>query len=169
MPRRHRHRAQVLTQAVDGRVFVGDAVCTTNPAAGRGVTTSLLQARELLRLLDGDSRDFSSTALAFDAWCADNVRPWFEDHVYWDADAARRWDGGDVDTMRRLPTDLILARSDVDKSLMPVIGPFLSMDAQPSSLDAIEPGIRAEYAAGWRPKPSPGPCRDELAEIIAAA
>jgi hypothetical protein len=43
------------------------------------------------------------------------------------------------------------------------------MDAQPSSLDAIEPGIRAEYAAGWRPKPSPGPCRDELAEIIAAA
>jgi len=39
--------------ALLGLVFVGDAVCTTNPALGRGVTTSLLQARELLRLLEG--------------------------------------------------------------------------------------------------------------------
>jgi 2-polyprenyl-6-methoxyphenol hydroxylase-like FAD-dependent oxidoreductase len=155
--------------AVDGLVFVGDAVCTTNPAAGRGVTTSLLQARELLRLLDADSRDFSSIAMAFDAWCAENIRPWFEDHVYWDADVVRRWAGGDVDPTRRLPTDLILARSDVDKSLMPVVGPFLGMDALPSTLDRIEPAVRAEYAAGWRPTMVPGPSRDELAEIISAA
>jgi 2-polyprenyl-6-methoxyphenol hydroxylase-like FAD-dependent oxidoreductase len=155
--------------AVDGLLFVGDAVCTTNPTAGRGVSTSLLQARELLRLLDADSRDLSSTALAFDAWCAEYIRPWYEDHVYWDADVVRRWAGGGIDTTRRLPTDLILARSDVDKSLMPVIGPFLSMDALPSSLDPIEPAVRAEYAAGWRPTTAPGPTRDELAEIISAA
>ena len=155
--------------AVDGLFFLGDTVCTTNPAAGRGVTTSLLQARELLRLLDADSRDFTATSLAFDAWCVENIRPWYDDHVYWDADTVRRWSGGDVDVTRRLPTDLILARSDVDKSLMPVVGPFLGMDAPPSSLDAIEPSVRAAYAEGWRPKPSDGPLRDELADIIASA
>jgi hypothetical protein len=69
---------------------------------------------------------------------------------------------------RRLPTDLILAASDVDQGLMPVIGPFLSMDALPSSLDAIEPQIRAKYAEGWRPKPADGPSCDELDALIAA-
>jgi 2-polyprenyl-6-methoxyphenol hydroxylase-like FAD-dependent oxidoreductase len=154
--------------AVDGLIFVGDAVCTTNPSAGRGVATSLLQARELLRLLDANSRDCASTSLAFDEWCTRNIRPWYDDHVYWDADMTRRWAGGDVDPTRRLPTDLILARSDVDKSLMPVIAPFLSMDALPQTLDAIEPGIRAEYAAGWRPTPTVGPTHAELVEFISA-
>ena len=39
-------------------VSVGDAVCTTTPNFGRGITTSLLQAQELLRLVDehGDGR-----------------------------------------------------------------------------------------------------------------
>jgi hypothetical protein len=51
---------------------------------------------------------------------------------------------------------------------MPVIGPFLSMDAPPSSLDAIEPQIRSKYAEGWRPKPADGPSCDELDALIAA-
>ena len=38
-----------------GLYFVGDAVCTTTPTFGRGMATSLLQARELLRLIDTDS------------------------------------------------------------------------------------------------------------------
>ena len=37
---------------VHGLIFVGDAVLTTNPAAGRGVTTSMMQARQLLAILD---------------------------------------------------------------------------------------------------------------------
>jgi hypothetical protein len=61
-----------------------------------------------------------------------------------------------------------LARSDVDRSLMSTIGPFLGMDAMPSSLDAIEPLVRAEYAAGWRPTLADGPTRDELVELVSA-
>ena len=74
-----------------GRViYAGDAVCTTDPAAGRGVTTSLLQARQLIGLLAEHSRDLTSCSLAFDSWCAANIKPWFDDHVYWDADLIRR-------------------------------------------------------------------------------
>ena len=43
-----------------GLVFVGDSVCTTNPTLGRGVTTSLLQARALLRLLDEHPHDLQT-------------------------------------------------------------------------------------------------------------
>ena len=35
-----------------GLISVGDAVCTTTPLAGRGVTLGLLQARELVRVLE---------------------------------------------------------------------------------------------------------------------
>ena len=42
---------------LDGLIFVGDAVCTTNPAAGRGVATSMMQAQQLLGLLDEHGRD----------------------------------------------------------------------------------------------------------------
>ena len=35
-----------------GLISVGDAVCTTTPLAGRGVTLALMQARELVRILD---------------------------------------------------------------------------------------------------------------------
>ena len=38
--------------ALPGLIFVGDAVCTTTPTAGRGVATSLMQAQQLLFLLD---------------------------------------------------------------------------------------------------------------------
>ena len=44
-----------------GLVFLGDRVCTTNPAAGRGVTTSLMQARRLVELLDEHGADHETT------------------------------------------------------------------------------------------------------------
>ena len=152
-----------------GLVFVGDAVCTTNPAVGRGITTSLLQARELLHLLDHDSDDLAGTTLAFDAWCAENIAPWFEDHVYWDAEQARRWGGGDVDLTRPLPSDLIVAATEADPSLFPLVGPYLGMRALPASLDAARPRVHEIYASGWRPPVPEGPTRDELAELVAAA
>jgi len=61
--------------ALDGLIYAGDAVCTTNPAAGRGVTTSLLQARQLISLLGDHRRDLTSCSLAFDRWCAGHIRP----------------------------------------------------------------------------------------------
>ena len=52
------------TVALPGLIFVGDSVCTTNPALGRGITTSLLQARELLRLVEEDPHDVTAHAPA---------------------------------------------------------------------------------------------------------
>jgi len=155
--------------ALDGLIFAGDSVCTTNPAAGRGVTTSLLQARQLISLLEEHGRDLTSCSLAFDSWCADHIRPWFEDHVYWDTDLIRRWSGQDVDLTRPLPPDLIIAAAQADPEIATITWPYQAMLALPSSLDAVQARARAIYATGWRPPMPPGPARDELADLVTAA
>jgi hypothetical protein len=144
-------------------------VCTTNPAAGRGVTTSLLQARQLIALLEVHGLDFTSCSLAFDYWCSRHIKPWFEDHVSWDADLIRRWSGHDVDLTRPLPPDLIMAAAQADPGIAEVAGPYQAMLALPSSLDAVQARARDIYATGWRPPMPPGPTRDELASLVTAA
>ena len=125
-----------------GMVSVGDAVCTTTPLAGRGVTLALAQARALIRALDHHGTDTDSATVQFDQWCTENIRPWFDDHVYNDADRLRRWAGGDVDVTRRLPSDLIVAaatNASADDALRTAVGPYARMDALPAILDAVEP------------------------------
>ncbi len=155
-----------------GLVAVGDSVSTTNPAAGRGVAIGLLQARRLVALLDehvvaGDGSDAESAALAFDAWCEEQVRPWFADHVACDAALLRRWAGEDVDLTGPLPSDLVCAATAVDPSLLRVVGPYWGMRVLPAALAAVEPRAREVYASGWRPPVPAGPTRDELAAIAA--
>lgn len=154
---------------VPGLVVLGDAVCTTNPTAGRGIATSLLQVSTFLELLGEHPGDLAATTLALDAWCTAHIRPWFADHVTVDADLQRRWAGGDVDLDRPLPSDLVVAATEADPSLMRVTGPYLAMNALPASLAAVEPAARAHYASGWRPSVPAGPSRDELAELVGAA
>ena len=154
--------------ALDGLIFVGDAVCTTNPAAGRGIATSLLQSQQLLELLDEHGRDFTSSSLAFDQWCAGNIKPWFTDHVYWDANLLRRWSGEDVDLTRPLPSDLICAAAEAIPELQTIVGPYQAMMTAPNTLAAAEAQARDVYATGWRPPTPPGPTHDELVDIIRA-
>jgi len=155
--------------ALAGLIYAGDAVCTTNPAAGRGVTTSLLQARQLIALLEVHGLDFTFCSLAFDHWCAGHIKPWFDDHVYWDADLIRRWSGQDIDLARPLPPDLIIAAAHADPEIARAAGPYLAMLAPPASLDAVQARARDLYATGWRPPAPPGPTRDELAALVTAA
>ena len=104
-----------------------------------------------------------------DAWCEGTMLPWVADHVAMDQDTMRRWEGGDIDLTRRLPSDLILAAAAADPAIARGIGGYLSMFELPSSLDAVEPLARATYASGWRPPFAAGPTRHELREIVAAA
>lgn len=156
-----------------GLVFLGDAVCTTNPVAGRGVTTSLLQARRLVELVDecasAHGPDFAALSREFDAWCTAQIRPWFDDHVACDLDLARRWAGGDIDLGSPLPSDVICAAAELDPSLWSVVGPYQGMQALPSSLQAIAPRAGEIYAGGWRPTVPDGPSREKLVDLVTAS
>jgi len=117
-------------------------------------------------LIDELAPDFEAVSLAFHGWCEANIKPWFDDHVYWDAQQVRRWSGEDVDLSRRLPSDVICAAAEADPSLMQVIGPYLGMRALPDSLDAAEPRAREIYAEGWRPAVPDGPTHADLVELV---
>ena len=149
-----------------GLVTAGDAVCTTTPNFGRGITTSLRQAQELLRLVDEHEEDVEAVGYAFDEWCETAMRPWVEDHVRMDDDMRRRWEGGDIDVTKRLPSNLILEAAEADPAIARAVGPYLQMAAGPSSLDSVEARARAVYASGWRPRLAAGPSRRELAELV---
>jgi 2-polyprenyl-6-methoxyphenol hydroxylase-like FAD-dependent oxidoreductase len=148
-----------------GLISVGDAVCTTTPLAGRGVTMAFLQARELVHLLDQYGSDVDSATMAFDDWCEQRIRPWFTDHVYCDTERMVRWSGHDVDLDRPLPSDLIVAAADAAPELAPLITPYSVMDEGPESLARAEPHAREIYESGWRPAFADGPTRTELARL----
>ena len=149
-----------------GLFFVGDSVATTTPIFGRGITTTLWQCEALLSLLDHDTADLAGAGYAFDAWSADAMRPWVEDHLHMDAVRLDRWNGADLDLSAPLPSDLILTAAEVRPEIMQHAGGYLSMAALPASLRAAEPIAREVYASGWRPSYAPGPTRDELVEIV---
>jgi 2-polyprenyl-6-methoxyphenol hydroxylase-like FAD-dependent oxidoreductase len=153
--------------ATAGVVFIGDAVCTTNPAAGRGVTLGFDMARMLVSLLEHDSG--VGAVEQFDDWCTEHIRPWYEDHVYWDATELRRFAGEDLDLDARIPSDVVVDCAQVDPSIFAAAGPYLGMLAGPRVLDAVQDKARAVLRTGWRPAYAAGPTREELAELIARA
>jgi 2-polyprenyl-6-methoxyphenol hydroxylase-like FAD-dependent oxidoreductase len=152
-----------------GLISVGDAVCTTTPLAGRGVTLALWQAEHLVRSLDFRDVDIDSATVEFDRWCGEHIRPWFEDHRHADGDRLRRWAGGDIDPASRIPSDLIVMAAEKDSRIRRFTDPFSRMDAGPATLSPAEPMARAVYATGWRPSVPAGPCRAELGQLCVSA
>jgi len=149
-----------------GLFFVGDAVCTTNPAAGRGVSLGLRQAHTLLGMLSETGRDAREVSERFDVWCTDNIRPWYDDHTYWDATLLRRFRGEGIDIDARIPSDVICAAAEVDPTIWPAARPYLGMLALPSILDDVREKALAVLRTGWRPPYADGPSRDQLADLM---
>jgi 2-polyprenyl-6-methoxyphenol hydroxylase-like FAD-dependent oxidoreductase len=157
------YRGQVTEQAPSGVVFLGDAVSTTNPSAGRGASLGLLQASAFLELLEAQGPD--AARQAFDEWCTANIKPWYVDHVSWDASLLRRFAGKDVDPEGPMTSDLICDAQQADPEIAATAGPFQAMMALPDVLLAAEERARAVYRSGWR-APVSGPDVQELAAII---
>ena len=157
------YRGQVTDDAPSGLLFLGDAVATTNPSAGRGVTLGLLQAAELLRLLDEHPVDEARARFA--TWCDEHLRPWYDDHVLSDAWMERRLRGEQLDYDEPLPSDLICDAALQDPSLDEAVGAYRAMLAPPAVLRPFEERARQAYQAGWR-LPVDGPSRAELAELV---
>jgi 2-polyprenyl-6-methoxyphenol hydroxylase-like FAD-dependent oxidoreductase len=151
-----------------GLYFIGDALCTTNPAAGRGVCLGIWQAQHLLSLLDDASLDDTQRSVALDAWADTEIRPWFHDHVYWDKTLLERLAGNDIDLDGRIPSDVICAAAEVNPAIFRGAGPYMGMLAGPAVLDQVEEEAREVLRTGWRPSYAAGPTRDELVDLISA-
>ena len=107
------------------------------------MSLGLRQGAELVRLLSTADHDYRAIAEQFDRWCSEHIRPWYEDHVYWDATLLARLNGQDIDLDAPLASDVICAAAGQDPSMMPVVGPFMGMLLPPSALKAVEEKARA--------------------------
>jgi hypothetical protein len=113
----------------------------------------------------GDT-DARNTSHQFEAWTDENVRPWYEDHVLWDAELLQRYTGAEMDIEGPLSSDVFCTAGETDPSLAPVVGPVLGMLATPASLTSIDKHVRGMLRQGWRPAYATGPTRDELVEQL---
>jgi hypothetical protein len=127
------------------------------------VTLGLLQAQTLLELMAGDRH---GAAAQLDEWCAQNIKPWYRDHVYWDATLLRRFRGEDLDVDAQIPSDVICAAGEVDPSLAPMVMAYQAMFGTPDVLRPAQERVREILRTGWRPALADGPSRDELAAVI---
>jgi 2-polyprenyl-6-methoxyphenol hydroxylase-like FAD-dependent oxidoreductase len=148
-----------------GLYFVGDAVLTTNPAAGRNLALLLPHVRHFLDSLDDPAQDLDDASLALDSWAEQHLRPWYLDHVRWDRSLLRRFAGEDIDLTEPIPSDVIVAAAEVDESLRPYAAMYGGMVTGPDILDAAEPRVRELLAEGWQPD-TRGPTGAELAEAM---
>ena len=138
---RNVYRSQTL---VPGLVTVGDAVATTTPTRGRGVAMACMQIAALLRLLD-DGADPITVAGAFDAWRAENIKPWVTDHIAIDGGMERRWQGEDINLAAPLTSDLIADAVYAEPRIAPYAGDYFMMTGLPATLQPAEPLARAVY------------------------
>lgn len=151
-----------------GVVHVGDAQFSPSPMNGRGMATSLLQARHLIDLVEA-GHDVLTMARMFDEWCRAEMLPWFHVQVADDVSLVRQWHGLDLEVDGRLPPSVIAKAHADDEHYRETINHYLDMRLPPSVLIPMEPATRAKLASGWRPPFADGPSRAELLRTARAA
>lgn len=148
-----------------GLVFLGDSVCTLNPANGRSLALHVPHAKVFLDHLPGVGDDATDLSLLLDQWAEEHIRPWWADHVLTDGSLLRRFHGEPLSADEPLPSDVIFAAGEVHPEWMPIIGPCAGMHAGPAVIDQLREPVAQMLREGWRP-PVEGP---RLPELVAAA
>jgi 2-polyprenyl-6-methoxyphenol hydroxylase-like FAD-dependent oxidoreductase len=157
----YRHQGPVLgLPPARGLYFLGDSVCTLNPANGRSLALHIQHAKTFLDALGEDETDLS---LALDQWAEEHIRPWWADHVRTDTSLLRRFHGEALPVDEPLPSDVILAAAAAKPAWMPIVGPYSGMLCGPEVLDQLREPVAQMLRDGWRPTVE-GPTRAELAQ-----
>lgn len=160
-----------------GFFSLGDAVCTTNPAYGRGVSLGLTHAYLLADLLQEHSTVDEKQAAEFHARTEALVRPWFEEAVANDRGRAGLWEATLAGRPpQRPPAGVVtfgtaVAASTKDQEIWRRIANEMMMLVPPAALYA-DPEIaqRVGKALGSGPPPQlPGASRSDLVAAIAGA
>lgn len=165
------------TPVVKGFFPLGDAVCTTNPAYGRGVSLGLKHAYLLADLLDEHPAGDERQAKEFYARTEALMRPWFEEAVANDHGRAGLWEATLAGRPpMRPPAGVVtfgaaVAASTQDEEIWRRIANEMMMLVPPASLYAdpdIAQRIGRVFAAGPPPQ-LPGASRADLIQSIAGA
>ncbi|OZM81325.1 NAD(P)/FAD-dependent oxidoreductase [Pseudonocardia sp. MH-G8] len=170
---------------VDGRPIatglhaVGDAVCTTNPTFGRGMSMMMRGVADLADTLAAHPDDLHAQALAMDRAVADHVAPWYADQAATDAGRLAALRHTVLGAPPPPPPPAIAGRitfgqlrsaAQVDPVAFRGMWRVMGMLGRPSDVyddPALVARVREVLAAG-PPAPVPQPTRSELETALSA-
>ena len=170
------HNMLTEIRDVPGLVGIGDAVCTTDPAFGRGAALALASGFALARAVD-ESVDVDTLTRHFGAWFAENVVPWHADSVAQDRGRTAMWqaavasDSPPAPPAPGSPAVLVAASlAGVDASLWRGFVRYAGMLDPPGSLQSpdVADRVRALSAHGWTPTQVVAPSHSEMADLVSA-
>lgn len=164
------------TTPATGFVAVGDAVCTTNPSYGRGVSLALAGACVLTDTLGEFGAVDAEFSSAFWSRLESLIRPWYAESVTNDFGRGMLWEGTLAGRAPGRPPEGVVtfgaavAASTRDAEIWRRVARTMMMLAEPSTLYADpEAGRRIGQAlAGGPPPELPGATRDQLVAAVAA-
>ncbi|TQM11985.1 NAD(P)/FAD-dependent oxidoreductase [Pseudonocardia kunmingensis] len=169
---------------VDGRPValglhaVGDAVCTTNPTFGRGMSMMMRGVADLADTVAAHPEDLHAQALAMDRRVAAHVAPWYADQAATDAArlaVLRHTVLGapppppPVGVTERVTFGQLRSAAQVDPLAFRAMWRVMGMLGRPSDVyedPALVARVRDVLAAGV-PPPMPQPTRAELEAALA--
>jgi 2-polyprenyl-6-methoxyphenol hydroxylase-like FAD-dependent oxidoreductase len=155
---------------------VGDAVCTTNPTFGRGLSMAARSAADLADVLTAHPDDPHAQALAADRAVTEHLAPWYADQAVndaaWVAMLRHTVEGAPAPPTPppdRLVFGQLRAAAQTDAVAFRALWRVMGMIGKPD--DAYEDPtlvahVRAVLAAGPAPRP-PQPSRAELEAALA--
>ncbi|HYS34808.1 MAG TPA: FAD-dependent monooxygenase [Pseudonocardiaceae bacterium] len=159
---------------VRGFYGLGDAVCTTNPSYGRGISLGLSHAFGLADLLDEHPEVDAEQATEFAKRTEHLVRPWWEEAVANDRGRAGLWEATLAGVApQRPPAGMVtfgtaVAASTQDAEVWRRVANVMMMLAPPSALYGDE-DIRQRVGralAGGPPPQLPGASRADLVNAV---
>lgn len=157
---------------------VGDAVCTTNPTFGRGLSLAMRTATDLVDVLAAHPDDPRAQALAMDRAVSAHVAPWYADQAVNDAAGVAMMRhavaGGPAPDLSPPPDRIafgqLRAAAQTDAAAFRALWRIMGMVGQPADVyadPALVARVRATLADG-PPPPMPQPSRTELERALSS-
>jgi 2-polyprenyl-6-methoxyphenol hydroxylase-like FAD-dependent oxidoreductase len=173
-----RNTLRTLSEDAPAGYFpIGDALCTTDPAFGRGASIALEQAVCLAEDFERAGDGLAGRAAELTTRAREWVRPWFEDSVRADLGRTRLWEaavaGETISPSPGMPVPdpfLLIEAGQRDPVLWQAAQRQVNLLAAQDSLNT--PDVRERFAAvwrsGWRPAAAPAPSHGELVAALEA-
>ncbi|WP_328643844.1 NAD(P)/FAD-dependent oxidoreductase [Streptomyces canus] len=159
-----------------GYFLLGDALCTTDPAFGRGASVALHQAVRLATAFAEQPDDLPGLAAEVNAGALAWVRPYFDDSVQSDVVRTRLWQaalaGQPLPQGAGVPPVNVFTLMDAgerDPVLWSAAQRCANLLAPLEELDTPEnrERLRHLWSTGWRPAAATGPGHADLVDALA--
>ncbi|MFG2978517.1 NAD(P)/FAD-dependent oxidoreductase [Streptomyces sp. NPDC048331] len=160
-----------------GYLPVGDALCTTDPAFGRGASVALAEAVLVADTLQRAPEDLPGLAGALGEFAERWLRPWYEDSVRADLGRTALWEaeiaGADLPGLGAVAggvnSFVLLEAGEHDQVLWEAAQRHINLLDPADSLERpeLKERLDALLASGWRPRPATGPAYGDVVAAVA--